>query len=134
MTSAIHSGRKAIEIPLPVSASLLATAERDPVAPEELSSSWCTDMEMPTASGGGKLEASKDWVMPEGSVHVAEDEKPCAVTSMQLATVVVTLGAVCVKEEEFDWLSNTSTIVPVFASRNAVKPPADPVDVENTKS
>jgi hypothetical protein len=118
---------------LPEAVLLLATADLNPVAPAAAWSTWLPTIEIPAGFGTAWLAASKASVMPAGGVHVAEDPKEWEVTSIVLATVVVTLGALCVTELEVACPFSTSMGDEVSTPENAASPPADPVEVENVQ-
>ena len=79
--------------------TLQAVAVLMPVAPAAACRTQLPSMDWPAELGGGHVALSKPSVMPAGDVHVAEDEKVCAVTSTVFATVVLTLGVGCVSAD-----------------------------------
>src|SRR5688572_4529857 len=89
---------------------------------------------MPRFAGIGFEATSNASVMPAGAVHVAELANACAVTIMALATVVVMLGAVCVRLEKsvvepFSTSIGSATSTPA----NDWMPPAAPAEALNVQ-
>ena len=80
---------------LPASALPLAVAVFAPVAPATACGTRLPSIDMPVALLA-PLARSKDSAIPEGGDHVPADARPCEVTTMVLARVVVTLGVACV--------------------------------------
>ena len=89
--------------------------------------------EMPVDSGTISLATSNASVIPAGGVQVAPEANAWAVTSIVLATVVVTLGVACESELAVACPFSTSTRVVVSTPLNELIPPADPVEDENVQ-
>ena len=83
------------------------------------------------ASGTVRLATVNASVMAVGGVHVAELANACEVTSIALATVVVTLAVACVRPLGVFWPASTSMGLTVSTPEKVWMPPAAPVDVSN---
>ena len=76
------------------------------------------------------LATSTASVMPAGGVQVAALLKEWEVTSMVLATMVLTLRVECVKPLRVFWPFSTLMGAAVSTPEKVWIPPADPVEVE----
>jgi hypothetical protein len=66
---------------------------------------------------------SNDSVIPLGGVQLFEDAKACEVTTIALASVVVTLGVACVVLEAVVWPFSMSIGLAVSTPEKAWIPP-----------
>jgi hypothetical protein len=115
---------------LPTSACALATAVNAPVGPAMACVAKLLSIDSPATLGTARVAVSNASVIPPGGVHVAELANACDVTSIALATVVVTLGAACERPLTVLTPASMSIGATVSTPMNDWIPPTAPVFAE----